>query len=237
MTSSEIAIAVRPRAPYEAVDLGFRFARTLFRPLFAAHALVVAAVAFALLEAGPWLQRKLGKGDRDTQVETVEQVDSEPRQVTLTIESTPAGAAVIRQSDGVTLGVTPYTTTVPASERALVFTLALDGHEDASVVIPADESGTRRVLLTAEQRLYSDLYILRLIRIGGAVFYDVGRAWGEPYQNFPDPHWSANAGFGLRLLSARSATGTTLHLDIAFPLRREPGLDSYQLTMESKSSF
>jgi outer membrane protein assembly factor BamA len=97
--------------------------------------------------------------------------------------------------------------------------------------------GSRRVLLTAEQRMYSDLYILRLIRIGGAIFYDVGRAWGEPYQNFPDPRWSANAGFGLRLLSARSATGTTLHLDIAFPLRREPGLDSYQLTMESKSSF
>ena len=97
--------------------------------------------------------------------------------------------------------------------------------------------GSRRVLLTAEQRLYSDLFILRLIRVGGAVFYDVGRAWGEPYQNFPDPHWSANAGFGLRLLSARSATGTTLHLDIAFPLRSEPGLDSYQLTMESKSSF
>ena len=97
--------------------------------------------------------------------------------------------------------------------------------------------GSRRVLLTAEQRLYSDWYPLRLIRVGGAVFYDVGRAWGEPYQNFPDAHWSANVGFGLRLLSARSATGTTLHLDIAFPLRREPGLDSYQLTMESKSSF
>ena len=97
--------------------------------------------------------------------------------------------------------------------------------------------GSRRVLLTAEQRLYSDWYPLRLIRVGGAVFYDVGRAWGEPYQNFPDAHWSANVGFGLRLLSARSATGTTLHLDIAFPLRREPGVDSYQLTMESKSSF
>ncbi|MDH4094255.1 MAG: hypothetical protein OEV81_05645 [Betaproteobacteria bacterium] len=97
--------------------------------------------------------------------------------------------------------------------------------------------GSRRVLLSAEQRLYSDWYPLRLIRVGGAVFYDVGRAWGEPYQNFPDAHWSSNVGFGLRLLSARSATGTTLHLDIAFPLRREPGLDSYQLTMESKSGF
>jgi hemolysin activation/secretion protein len=91
--------------------------------------------------------------------------------------------------------------------------------------------------VSAEQRVYSDWYPLRLIRVGGAVFYDVGRAWGEPYQNFPDAHWSANIGFGLRLLSARSATGTTLHLDIAFPLRREPGMDSYQLVMVSKSGF
>lgn len=97
--------------------------------------------------------------------------------------------------------------------------------------------GSKRVLLSAEQRVYSDWYPLRLIRVGGAVFYDVGRAWGEPYQNFPDAHWSANVGFGLRLLSARSATGTTLHIDIAFPTRREPGVDSYQLMMVSRSGF
>jgi hypothetical protein len=49
--ASEIAVEVRPRGGYEAVDLGFRFARALFRPLFAAHALVVATVAFALFAA------------------------------------------------------------------------------------------------------------------------------------------------------------------------------------------
>jgi hypothetical protein len=55
---SEISIEVRPREGYEAVDLGFRFARAVFRPLFVAHALLVGAVAFALfasLRERPWL--------------------------------------------------------------------------------------------------------------------------------------------------------------------------------------
>lgn len=97
--------------------------------------------------------------------------------------------------------------------------------------------GDRRVLFTIEQRLYTDWYPFRLIRVGGAVFYDVGRAWGGPYQNVPDAHWHANAGVGLRLLSARSASGTTVHIDFAFPIEREPGLKAYQVTVESKTGF
>jgi hemolysin activation/secretion protein len=97
--------------------------------------------------------------------------------------------------------------------------------------------GDRRVLLTLEQRLYSDWYPFRLIRVGGALFYDLGRAWGGPYQNVPEPHWYDNVGFGLRLLSARSSSGTTLHIDFAFPVGREAGVDRYQITIESKTGF
>ncbi len=48
MQTERIAVAVRPREGYEAVDLGFRFARAVIWPLFPAHALVVAGVALAL---------------------------------------------------------------------------------------------------------------------------------------------------------------------------------------------
>ncbi len=48
MQTERIAVEVRPREGYEAVDLGFRFARAVFWPLFPAHALVVASVALAL---------------------------------------------------------------------------------------------------------------------------------------------------------------------------------------------
>jgi hypothetical protein len=99
------------------------------------------------------------------------------------------------------------------------------------------QRGARRVLFTAERRFYSDWYPFRLIRVGGALFYDIGRAWGGPYQNDFSEHWAADIGFGLRLLSARSATGTTLHVDFAFPLKREPGVKSYQFTLQSKTGF
>lgn len=97
--------------------------------------------------------------------------------------------------------------------------------------------GERRVLLTAERRFYSDWYPFRLIRVGGAVFLDIGRAWGGPYENAASRHWLADVGFGLRLLSARSSSGTTLHVDFAFPLEREPGVKSAQFSFQSKTGF
>jgi len=97
--------------------------------------------------------------------------------------------------------------------------------------------GDRRVLFTIEQRVYTDWYPFRLIRVGGAVFYDLGRAWGGPYQNADPSHWHADAGFGLRLLSARSSSGTTVHIDFAFPIERAPELKAYQVTIESKTGF
>jgi hypothetical protein len=97
--------------------------------------------------------------------------------------------------------------------------------------------GERRLLLTLERRFYSDWYPFRLIRVGGAVFYDVGRAWGGPYESPTSRHWPADIGFGLRLLSARSSTGTTLHVDFAFPIEREPGVKAYQFSFQSKTGF
>jgi hypothetical protein len=46
--TERIAVEVRPREGYEAVDLGFRFARAVIWPLFPAHALVVGLVSVAL---------------------------------------------------------------------------------------------------------------------------------------------------------------------------------------------
>ncbi len=42
------------------------------------------------------------------------------------------------------------------------------------------QTGDRRLLLNVEERVYTDWYPFRLIRVGGAVFYDWGRAWGGP---------------------------------------------------------
>jgi hypothetical protein len=141
---------------------------------------------------------------------------------------------------------------VPQSRRALFFASvsgAAATHADISGALELGgdnglrgyplryQRGDKRALLTLEQRVYSDWYPWRLFRVGGAVFYDVGRAWSGPNQAGPTDRWLADAGFGLRLLSARAAFGNVLHADIAFPLNRAEGIKAVQFTVKSKVSF
>jgi len=96
------------------------------------------------------------------------------------------------------------------------------------------QAGERRALLTLEARGYTDWYPFRLIRVGGALFYDVGRAWGGENQNAGNPGWLHDVGFGLRFLNARTAFGHVLHADIAFPLNRAGDIKSVQFVLRTK---
>jgi outer membrane protein assembly factor BamA len=99
------------------------------------------------------------------------------------------------------------------------------------------QSGERRMLFTLEARAYSDWYPFRLFRVGGAVFYDTGRAWKGENQNTVNAGWLRDVGFGLRLLSARTSKGNVLHADVAFPLDREPSIDSVQFVVKTRAAF
>ena len=99
------------------------------------------------------------------------------------------------------------------------------------------QSGTRRALFTVEERFYTDLYIWRLFRIGGAGFYDLGRAWGGDNINAANPGWLGNLGAGLRIVSARAAFSTVVHLDIAVPLNATADMDKVQFLVTTKGSF
>ncbi len=99
------------------------------------------------------------------------------------------------------------------------------------------QSGTRRALFTVEERFYTDLYVWRLFRIGGAAFFDVGRAWGGDNANTANPGWLSNAGVGLRIVSARSAFSNVLHMDIAMPLNATGDISKVQFLVKSKTSF
>jgi outer membrane protein assembly factor BamA len=141
---------------------------------------------------------------------------------------------------------------VPQSERALFFTSVsgdMTKNPDVSEVLQLGgdnglrgyplryQSGARRALLSFEERVYSDWYPLQLFRVGGAVFFDVGRAWGGDNQNTVNPGWLSDAGFGLRILNARSALGNVLHADVAFPLNADPSIKPVQYLLKSKVSF
>ena len=99
------------------------------------------------------------------------------------------------------------------------------------------QSGDRRLLLNVEERVYTDWYPFRLFRVGGAVFYDRGRAWGGPGESPSSARWLSDVGLGLRILSARSSFGNVLHIDFAFPLNRDPGIKSFQLLVQTKVSL
>ena len=99
------------------------------------------------------------------------------------------------------------------------------------------QSGERRILLTVEERVYTDLYIYRLFRIGWAGFFDIGRAWGGDNVNTLKPGWLSDVGFGLRIFSVRAAFSNVLHVDLAFPLDPDANIKRVQFLVKTKTSF
>ena len=99
------------------------------------------------------------------------------------------------------------------------------------------QSGERRFLFTAEERVYTDWYPYRLFRVGGAVFFDAGRAWHGVGERTAGEHTLTDAGIGLRVQNTRSSTGGVLHLDLAFPLNARSETKSVQILLKSYTAF
>ena len=91
--------------------------------------------------------------------------------------------------------------------------------------------------LSLEQRYYTDAYLWRIFRVGGAVFMDVGRTWGDDPLGAPNPGTLADIGFGLRLGNTRSAFARVIHVDLAFPLDGDPSLKRVELVIEARREF
>jgi hypothetical protein len=116
-------------------------------------------------------------------------------------------------------------------------TLVLGGEDGLRGYPLRYQNGTRRALFTVEERFYTDLYVWRLFRIGGATFLDFGRAWGGDNTNLGNPGWLGNVGLGLRIVSARSAFSNVLHVDIALPLNATSDIKKLQFLVKTRTSF
>lgn len=99
------------------------------------------------------------------------------------------------------------------------------------------QDGTSLALLTLEHRIYTDMFPLRLVHVGAAIFFDAGRVWGESPVGTPNLGILKDVGFGLRLGNARSGRGKVIHVDISFPLDGEDDINSVQVSVEAKNSF
>lgn len=99
------------------------------------------------------------------------------------------------------------------------------------------QTGDSRALFTIEQRYFTDWYPFRLFRIGGAVFFDMGRTWGTSPTGAASSGLLKNVGLGLRIGSDRSGLGRMVHLDVAVPLDDTDGIDSIQILVSTKKGF
>jgi len=99
------------------------------------------------------------------------------------------------------------------------------------------QSGDSKILLTVEQRYFWDWYPFRLFRVGGAIFADTGRTWGDNPLGGESLGWLSDVGFGLRLAPTRTGTRSIIHIDLAFPLDGDDSIDSVQFLIESKKTF
>lgn len=126
-------------------------------------------------------------------------------------------------------------------------TLAHDLDPDTQLLLGGDnglrgyplryQAGSARALLTLEHRYFTDWYPFRLMRVGGAVFFDAGRTWGADVVGTDNLGLLKDVGVGLRLGNSRSSHGSVIHLDIAFPLDRSAGIDGVQFLIQTKASF
>jgi len=99
------------------------------------------------------------------------------------------------------------------------------------------QTGDSRALFSVEQRYYTDWFPFRLLRVGGAVFADVGRTWGDAPLASPPLGWLSNVGFGLRLGNARSGQGNVIYTDLAFPIGAPSDINSVQFLVGARLSF
>jgi hypothetical protein len=138
------------------------------------------------------------------------------------------------------------------SERRLLFAAAqVDvGHNldlDHQLLLGGDnglrgyplryQGGDQRALFTVEQRYFTSWQPFRLFYVGGAAFFDVGRAWGTNPFATDNLGWLKDVGFGARFAGTRAGNGTVVHVDLAFPLDGDSSIDNVQLVIETKRGF
>ncbi|RYZ93352.1 MAG: hypothetical protein EOO68_21840, partial [Moraxellaceae bacterium] len=95
--------------------------------------------------------------------------------------------------------------------------------------------GDKRYVFSLERRYFSDIHIFNLLRVGGVVFFDAGKAWGLP--NEPESPLLSDVGIGLRFSSTKVRIGNVIHIDVAMPTKSQDGLSKYQLTIGAFERF
>jgi len=152
--------------------------------------------------------------------------------------------------DAIITWTSSYYLTTSANTRMLLRFSGDAGHEldgDHTLQLGGDtglrgyplryQNGNQRALLTLEERLYTKYYLFRLVNLGAAAFYDMGRTWGTTLVPTPQLGLLKDVGVGLRLGNARSSFGSVIHIDLAVPLDRSDDISSLQFLVSTHATF
>jgi len=101
---------------------------------------------------------------------------------------------------------------------------------------PTDfQRGRKRYIINVERRYFSDIHLFNLVRMGGVVFLDAGRAWGN--NDGASSPVLVDVGFGLRLSSSKVRVGNVIHIDVAAPLTAREGVSDVQVLVGAEQRF
>lgn len=91
-------------------------------------------------------------------------------------------------------------------------------------------TGDKRISLNVEQRAHFIEDWLKLVSVGGVVFFDAGGATRDSLGELLSDDLYADVGIGLRFAFPRASGSRVVRVDLALPLRDGPdGSDQYQL--------
>jgi len=96
-------------------------------------------------------------------------------------------------------------------------------------------AGDRRWLATVEDRFLTDLQVLGLVKLGFAVYADVGAV-----RRITSGAWTpalGSLGAGLRLADLKSSFSQVYNITVALPLKRDPLNDPFQILMTGSIGF
>ena len=100
------------------------------------------------------------------------------------------------------------------------------------------QHGDHSVSGTLEARFYTGYNVYKLLNVGFAGFFDIGRAWGgDDGQLNESDQVLSSIGVGARLYSSRSSHKNVIHLDVVKPLSSSENINTLEWRLQVKQSF
>ena len=97
-------------------------------------------------------------------------------------------------------------------------------------------SGTKKLTVNIEDRLFIKDDLWKLLSVGGSLFLDSGMVWKE-HEPVSLSRMRSDTGFGLRLALTRSSSAAVIRIDLAYALNKNNEDSRWVLSIKSSQIF